>query len=202
MRQLLISICCIMLLVTAAHGQTITGTIQGTVRDPSGAVLPGVTIRVKNIDTNQARETLSNESGTYFIPLLPVGHYEVSAELPGFKADVKTGIELQVDQRLNFGFTLQVGQMSEKLTVSEAAPLVQADSATVGGIGSDKRHSPPERGLGESAQDAVSSKNRSVVTASPRGPKPLVRPEGIPLWIRQAHQNWLRRRVTERGQRT
>jgi hypothetical protein len=102
--------------------------------DSSGAVLPGVTIRIKNIDTNQARETVSNESGSYFIPLLPVGHYEVSAELPGFKTDVKTGLELQVDQRLNVGFKLEVGQISEKLTVSEAAPLVQADSATVGDV--------------------------------------------------------------------
>src|SRR5690242_2618920 len=116
MRTLVVSLACILLLASVAHAQTITGTIQGTVMDSSGAVLPGVTVRIKNIDTNQTRETLSNESGSYFIPLLSVGHYEVSAELTGFKTDVKTGLELQVDQRLNVGFKLEVGQISEKLT--------------------------------------------------------------------------------------
>ncbi len=65
--------------------QTITGTIQGVVTDQSGAVLPGVSIRIINLGTNQAREIVTNENGAYIAPLLPVGRYEVSAELPGFK---------------------------------------------------------------------------------------------------------------------
>src|SRR2546428_2862231 len=124
----------LLLLAATLAAQTITGTIQGVVSDKSGAVLPGVTIRVTNLGTNQVREVLTNETGSYFVPLLPVGKYEVSAELSGFKTEVKTGLELQVEQKLNLPFTLEVGQMSEKLIVTESAPLVQADTATVGNV--------------------------------------------------------------------
>src|SRR5690242_8588138 len=60
------------------EAQIITGTIQGFVSDQSGAVVPGVTVLVKNLDTNQVRTAVTNESGNYLIPLLPVGRYEVS----------------------------------------------------------------------------------------------------------------------------
>ncbi len=126
-------------LAAALASQTITGTIQGTVTDASGAVLPGVTIRITNLGTNQARDTLTGETGSYVVPLLPVGKYEVSAELPGFKTGVKTGLELQVEQHLNLPFTMEIGQMSEKLVVTEAAPLVQADTSTVGNVVDSQR---------------------------------------------------------------
>jgi hypothetical protein len=129
----------VLLLAGALQAQTITGTIQGVVSDKSGAVLPGVTIRVTNLGTNQSREVLSNETGNYFVPLLAVGKYEVSAELSGFKTEVKTGMELQVEQKLNLAFVLEVGQMSEKLVVMESAPLVQADTATVGNVVDSQR---------------------------------------------------------------
>ena len=56
-----------------ANAQVITGTIQGTISDRSGAILPGVSVTVKNVDTNRTRTTLTNETGTYIVPLLPVG---------------------------------------------------------------------------------------------------------------------------------
>ena len=114
--------------------QNITGTIQGTISDASGAVLPNVAVTAKNLGTNQIRQTQTNGTGNYIIPLLQVGGYEVTAELSGFKTAVKTGIELQVEQRLNVSFGLEIGAMSDKLTVTEAASLIQADEATVGNV--------------------------------------------------------------------
>ncbi len=114
--------------------QIITGTIQGSVLDPTGAVLPGVDMTVRNLDTNQARTSLTNETGNFLIPLLPVGTYEVTAELPGFQTQVKTGMQLQVEQRMNLTFTLEVGNITDTVTVTESAPLVQSDTATVGTV--------------------------------------------------------------------
>ena len=126
-------------LSAALAAQTITGTIQGVVTDGSGAVLPGVSIKITNLGTNQKRELLTNETGSYTAPLLSVGKYEISAELPGFKTEVKTGLELQVEQRLNLPFKMEVGQMSERLLVTESAPLVQADTSTVGNVVDSQR---------------------------------------------------------------
>lgn len=64
-----------------AQGQAINGTIEGTVTDDSGAVLPGVTVTVTNADTGDVRVVVTNESGIYRAPLLPLGAYRVSAEL-------------------------------------------------------------------------------------------------------------------------
>jgi hypothetical protein len=90
-------ICGVALLAAPLSAQTITGTIQGTVVDASRAVLPVVTIKIKNLGTNQVRETTTNETGNYVVPLLPVGSYEVSAKLTGFKTQVKTGPELRAE---------------------------------------------------------------------------------------------------------
>jgi len=117
-----------------AQAQNITGTIQGRVTDQSGAILPGVDITVRNLATNQSRRILTNDTGTYIVPLLPVGSYEVTAEFSGFKTEVRSNLELQVDQKLNVNFTLQVGEMSERLEVTESAPLVQSDTVTVGSV--------------------------------------------------------------------
>src|SRR5262252_6138191 len=98
----------LMLFSTAAWSQAITGTILGTITDPSGAVLPGVSITAVNTGTNLTREVISNESGNYSIPNLPIGNYRVEAELSGFKKEVRTSITLQVDQRARIDFTLAV----------------------------------------------------------------------------------------------
>ena len=78
----------------SANAQVITGTIQGTANDKTGAILPGVSVTVRNVGTNLTRNTLTNETGYYVIPLLPVGMYEVTAEYSGFKTEVKRGLEL------------------------------------------------------------------------------------------------------------
>src|SRR2546427_2814164 len=89
----------LMLMSKAAWSQAITGTILGTITDPSGAVLPGVTVTAVNTGTNLTRQVITNESGNYSIPNLPTGNYRVEAELPGFKKEIRTTITLQLDQR-------------------------------------------------------------------------------------------------------
>src|SRR5437016_2449509 len=82
--------------VAIASAQDTTGTILGTITDASGAVLPGVTITVKNVDTSQARTLVSDAAGRYRVPLLQPGRYEVTAQLSGFQTMVRSGITVTV----------------------------------------------------------------------------------------------------------
>src|ERR1043166_1821843 len=81
-----------------AFGQTSTASILGVVRDASGALIPGVNITVKHTESNYTRTIISDERGAYKVPLLPVGAYEVITTMPGFKQEVRKGINLVIDQ--------------------------------------------------------------------------------------------------------
>ena len=76
--------------------QTSTATIVGSVRDTTGALLPGVSITVKHTESGLTRSIVSNENGAFTAPLLPVGAYEINTMMPGFKTDVRRGINLVV----------------------------------------------------------------------------------------------------------
>ena len=115
-----------------SHAQT--GTITGTVRDPAGAVLPGVTITVTNTGTNAVRTFVTDERGDYNVVLLLVGIYRIQAELAGFKTVVAENIQLSVNDRLRIDLSLAIGEIAEKLIVTEAAPLVQSESSSVGNL--------------------------------------------------------------------
>src|SRR5688500_16041117 len=84
------------------------GTITGTVNDASGAVLPGVGIVATNTETGSRSETVTTETGNYTLAQLPVGSYELTAELPGFKKYVQQGIRVPVAQTLRIDVNLQV----------------------------------------------------------------------------------------------
>src|SRR5262245_35244698 len=84
--------------LAGAQGQAINGAIEGTVTDESGAVLPGVTVTVTNVDTGETRSVITNDRGVYRAPLLPLGGYRVSAELQGFKKYDQAGITLVAGQ--------------------------------------------------------------------------------------------------------
>src|SRR5437867_8161151 len=83
-----------------AHAQNPTGTVFGIVTDSSGAVVPRVLITVKNIDTGATREASTSEAGEYRVSLLPIGNYQVTAALAGFKTMVRAGLKLEVQQTL------------------------------------------------------------------------------------------------------
>src|SRR4051812_21134674 len=86
-----------------------TAQISGTVKDQSGAVLPGVEITATRTDTGVARTTVTNETGSYVLPSLPTGPYKLEASLPGFRMFVQTGIVLQVNTNPVINPTLEVG---------------------------------------------------------------------------------------------
>src|SRR5437870_10630049 len=100
-------------LTTTVWGQA-TAQISGTVQDQSGAVLPGVEVTATQTDTGIIRMTLTNETGHYVLPNLPVGPYKLEAALPGFRTFVQTGIVLDVNASPALNISLQVGQVSEQ----------------------------------------------------------------------------------------
>ena len=120
-------------------GQSATATISGVVRDATGALIPGVSINVKHVDTGQTRAAVSNESGGYNMPLLPVGPYEVSTSMPGFKQVVRSGINLVVGQQAVIDLTLEVGGATELVTVTEEAPLVNTTLSSTSGLISEQQ---------------------------------------------------------------
>src|SRR3989442_3627588 len=99
-----------------------TAQISGTVKDQSGAVLPGVEVMATQTDTGIARSAVTNETGSYVLPNLAIGPYRLEAALPGFRTFSQTGIVLQVNSNPVVNPVLQVGQVSEQIEV-------QADAA-------------------------------------------------------------------------
>ncbi|MBS1824517.1 MAG: TonB-dependent receptor [Acidobacteria bacterium] len=116
-----------------------TGTISGTVSDAQNAVVTGADITVRNVGTNFTFKTKANDAGFYTAPGLAVGDYEVSAEMPGFKRSVRSGITLQVNQNAQVDLRLEVGQVAETVEVSGQAPLVNTTNATVGEVIENRR---------------------------------------------------------------
>src|SRR5947208_10614312 len=117
-----------------SFAQTSTATILGVVRDASGALIPGVSITVKHTESGRTRTIVSSERGGYNVPLLPVGAYEITTTMPGFKQAVRTGINLVVGQEAVVDLTLEVGANAETVTVSEEAPLVNATTSSTSGV--------------------------------------------------------------------
>src|SRR5215831_13710256 len=115
-------------------GQTSTATISGVVRDGSGALVPGVSVSVKHIENGLTRTAISAENGSYVMQLLPVGPYELTTDMPGFKQQVRRGISLSVGQEAVINLTLEVGATAEQITVVEAAPLVNATLSSTSGL--------------------------------------------------------------------
>src|SRR5881397_1372257 len=114
--------------------QTSTATILGTVKDTSGALIPGVSITVKHTEIGLTRSVVSGERGAYNVPLLPVGAYEITITMPGFKQQVRSGINLVVGQEAVVDLTLEVGAIGEQVTVTEEAPLVNTTTSSTSGV--------------------------------------------------------------------
>jgi hypothetical protein len=110
--------------LAGAQAQAINGTIEGTVTDETGGVLPGVVVTVTNTDTGDARSVITNEGGVYRAPLLALGAYRLTAELPGFKKHDQTGISLSAGQVAVVNVKLGVGAVTETVSVSVDLPAV------------------------------------------------------------------------------
>jgi outer membrane receptor protein involved in Fe transport len=138
-KPVILSIFILLATASLVLGQATTATLSGSVKDPSGAVLPGVEVGVNNVQTGQRRATVTDDSGNYLVPLLPVGEYEISFELPGFQRRLISGIVLQIDQRARVDATLELGEISEQVTVQGVAPLVESKSSEFGEVIEQKR---------------------------------------------------------------
>src|SRR5881296_3558392 len=114
--------------------QTSTATILGTVKDSTGALVPGVSITVKHTESGLTRNVVSGERGGYNVPLLPVGPYELTTTMPGFKQVVRSGVNLVVGQEAVVDLTLEVGANTEQVTVTEEAPLVNTTTSSTSGV--------------------------------------------------------------------
>src|SRR6266487_3673657 len=117
-----------------SFAQTSTATILGTVKDTSGALVPGVSNTVTHTESGLTRTVVSSEQGAYTAPLLPVGAYEITTTMPGFKQAVRSGINLVVGQEAVVDLTLEVGANAETVTVSEEAPLVNTTTSSTSGV--------------------------------------------------------------------
>jgi hypothetical protein len=111
-------------LPAAAQSTAINGSIEGVITEDSGAVLPGVTVTITNVDTGDTRAVVTNANGLYRAPLLPLGTYKVEAELGGFKKLEQTGINISAGQAAVIDLKLAVGAVSETISVTADAPLV------------------------------------------------------------------------------
>jgi hypothetical protein len=120
------------LLGAALWAQTATGRIVGTVTDQTGAIIPGVTVTVTNVDTMVTYTALSNERGDYQAPLLPIGTYAVSAEQAGFQKAVTKPEKLEINQSLRIDIKMTVGGRTEEVIVEEGISHVETISPTLG----------------------------------------------------------------------
>src|SRR2546426_8024689 len=145
-----------------------TAQISGTVRDPSGAVLPGVEITATQTDTGIARTTVTNETGSYVLPSLPLGPYKLEAALSGFRTFVQSGILLQVNSNPVINPTMEVGQVNQTVEVQANAAQVETRSSGVGQVIEQQRIL--ELPLnGRNVTDLITLSGAAVQTALSRG---------------------------------
>src|ERR1035437_2448738 len=115
-----------------------TGMVVGTVRDSSGAAVPGAAVKVTNTATNISQTIQTESNGQYVAPLLKVGTYSVTVEKTGFRRFAQTGIKVDIQARVDIDVTLQVGPLTESVEVAAAAPLLDTQSASVGPQGGER----------------------------------------------------------------
>lgn len=116
---------------STAYAQT--AQIAGTVTDATNAVVPGATLTIANVDTNDARVAVSNDRGQYNVPFLPSGRYTVTCELPGFQTTRREGIVLETDREVRVDFPLKPGALTESVTVV-GTPVLASETSSVGQV--------------------------------------------------------------------
>jgi len=134
MRTILFAASLFSVLTCAGLWAQSTAQITGSLKDQTGAVLPGVEVTVTQTDTGLTRSTVTDETGSYVLSNLPIGPYRLEATLPGFRSFVQTGIVLQVDSNRIVNAILEVGQLSDQIEIQADAALVETRSTGVGQV--------------------------------------------------------------------
>ena len=133
---------CLLWLICATSSivaQSNTGNIVGTIKGADGAVVPNVAITIIHQQTNRQLIVMSNGVGYYVSPPLAVGDYQVEAKLAGFKTAVQSGITLQIQQSAVVDFTLQVGALTDQVTITTETPVLETTSTTLGKVVDNRR---------------------------------------------------------------
>ena len=131
--SLLVVASLLMLNTTSGYSQAITtAAVRGTVQDETAAVIPGATITVINEDTGLTRTGITDGEGRFRVPNLQPGTYQIRGELVGFKTVVRRGITLAVQDDVMVNLTLEIGEVSEEVVVTGAAPLVSTTRGSMG----------------------------------------------------------------------
>ncbi|MBI4442064.1 MAG: TonB-dependent receptor [Acidobacteria bacterium] len=110
------------------------GTITGTVSDSTGAVIPGASVTVRNVETGFTRALTTDERGRFAAPQLPVGNYEVTTSSAGFQSSVRRGITLTVGAEAVVNFSMSLGAVAESIEVTGEAPMLETTTSTVSGL--------------------------------------------------------------------
>jgi hypothetical protein len=128
------SLLCLSLLVCTAllHAQTVTGSIAGTVTDPSGAAIAGANVTAHNVETGVDTKRTTNDTGLYRVDFLPIGHYQLTIEAPGFEKEVLEPFTLEVLQTSTINATLRVGSATTTVAVTDAAAVLNTTNPTLG----------------------------------------------------------------------
>ena len=132
--RLIGAICTILglcLSVTPAISQVLYGSVVGVVKDSQGSTVPGATVTVVNKETNLTRETITNSEGAYSLANVPPGTYDVKVSLQGFREGVRSNVPVAIGQLSRVDMALEVGTVSETITVASEAQLLQTDKADV-----------------------------------------------------------------------
>ncbi len=126
---------CVVLMAGSLAAQTFRGTILGSVTDASGAVIPGASVKVHNVNTGQDRATSTSADGTYAVPELPVGTYNVTVTQKGFQTSITNAVAVDVASERRVDVSLKPGQVNEQVEVSgENLPQIETTSNTLGGV--------------------------------------------------------------------
>src|SRR5487761_110869 len=121
-------------ITNSAHAQVVGATLSGTVADASGAVMPQAHISIKNIATGVVRSVTTDSAGFYTAPNLLPGNYQITISARGFRTQVRTGITLTVGAQQVLNITMQIGQVTQTVQVSGAAPTVQLGSSSISAV--------------------------------------------------------------------
>jgi len=124
----------IVVLALPIAAQVSTGELSGSVVDSSGASIANAKVVATNAATGVSREAFTDAAGSYVLTLLPPGTYNLAAEASGFRRVVQNGIPLQVNQRAEVNFKLEVGQVTETVEVAAAPPLLESESSSLGSV--------------------------------------------------------------------
>ena len=129
----------VVLLVCPVLAQQETANITGEVKDSAGAVVPGASITITNIDTGVSLKSESNEQGIFLVPSLKPGQYLLTIEKAGFRKMVRSGITLQVNQFARVDVELQVGELTNTVEITQAATLLETETSSRGSVIDQKK---------------------------------------------------------------